>query len=303
MLMASACITSRRPACRRRSFAGMDKFLLANGSGSAGTAAFRGERVIAEDLRTHPSWVGYRELTEEAGLRSCWAEPIRSHLGELLGFLVIYRRLPGRLSAQAIETIENFANLAELVISRHRSEAQIRSLAYFDVLTQLPNRRTLDDRLGQAMALSKRSGRFGALMFVDLDNFKPLNDRHGHAVGDQLLIEVARRVVACVREMDTVARFGGDEFVIIVGELDESRDASTAQALSVAEKVRSHIAEPFRLNGKDGESIEHRCTASIGVVLFLNHEATLDDILKHADEAMYRAKDGGRDCVCFTGIG
>lgn len=279
----------------------LDRIAIGDGVGCCGMAAGRGERVLAVDLQTHPLWAGCRELVARAGLRSCWAEPIRNHQGEMLGTLAIYQRQPGRPSVEAMETIENFANLAELVIARHRSEAQIRSLAYYDVLTQLPNRRTLDDRLGQAMALSKRSGRYGALMFVDLDNFKPLNDRHGHAVGDQLLIQVAQRVLACVREMDTVARFGGDEFVIVVGELDERRDASAAQALVVAEKIRDSIADIFHLSAKDEAPIGHCCTASIGVVLFLNHEATLDEILKRADEAMYRAKDLGRDRVCLIG--
>ena len=121
-----------------------------------------------------------------------------------------------------------------MVIEHHLAQEKIRNLAYFDVLTQLPNRRMLVDRLRQAMANGRRSGCHGALMFLDLDNFKPLNDAHGHEVGDLLRIEVADRLKACVREMDTVARFGGDEFIIMIRELDSDKVRSTAQARVIA---------------------------------------------------------------------
>jgi diguanylate cyclase (GGDEF)-like protein len=183
------------------------------------------------------------------------------------------------------------------------SENQIRSLAYYDTLTQLANRRLLADRLDQAMAASKRSGCYGAVMFLDLDNFKPLNDTHGHDAGDLLLIEVAHRLVHCVREMDTVARFGGDEFVVILGELDTDKERSTRQAVIVAEKIRAHLAEPYLLarkqNGGADTTVEYCCTSSIGVVLFIDHEATQEDILKWADTAMYQAKESSRNLVHF----
>ena len=117
-------------------------------------------------------------------------------------------------------------------------EDQIRQLAFLDPLTRLPNRRMLDDRLSQAIAASKRSGRYAAVMALDLDNFKRINDAHGHAVGDLLLIEVARRITSCVREVDTVARIGGDEFVAMLCELDTDKTQSAWQAKRIAEKVR-----------------------------------------------------------------
>lgn len=184
-----------------------------------------------------------------------------------------------------------------------RAQEQVRQLAFYDALTGLPNRRLLGDRLNQTMAASKRSGLFAALMFLDLDNFKPLNDAHGHSVGDLLLIEVARRLCACVREMDTVARFGGDEFVVMLGELEADRAQSIAQTAAVAEKIRASIATPYQLTvsheGQPDTLVEHHCSASIGVVVFNNHEASLSDILKRADAAMYRAKDAGRNTVRF----
>jgi diguanylate cyclase (GGDEF)-like protein/PAS domain S-box-containing protein len=189
------------------------------------------------------------------------------------------------------------------ITERMRMEHQTRELAFHDALTQLPNRRLLCDRLAQAMAANKRSGFYGAVMFLDLDNFKPLNDAHGHEAGDLLLIEAADRLKSCVREMDTVARFGGDEFVVMLSELVAERECSAALAQGVAEKIRVALSEPYRLSiqrgGAPGATVTHRCTASIGVTLFTNHEATSDDVLKWADAAMYCAKGSGRNSVRF----
>jgi diguanylate cyclase (GGDEF)-like protein/PAS domain S-box-containing protein len=199
--------------------------------------------------------------------------------------------------------IAHFVALMQDITTRKVTEEHLKNLAFYDPLTQLPNRRLLIDRLGQTMAASKRSGHYGALMFLDLDNFKPLNDEHGHDVGDLLLMEAARRLVSCVREEDTIARFGGDEFVVLLKELDADKVISTAQASGVAEKIRTALAEPYRLellqaeNGK--AAIEHRCTASIGVTLFVNHEFDREDILKWADVAMYQAKAAGRNMIRF----
>ncbi len=187
--------------------------------------------------------------------------------------------------------------------TRTRMEDQVRELAFHDVLTKLPNRRLLDDRLGQAMAGNRRSGCYGALIFLDLDNFKLLNDRYGHAVGDLLLIEVAARLKSCVREVDTVARFGGDEFVVMARELNVDESASTAQAGIIAEKIRAALAKPYvlqiRHEGEAETTVEHHCTASIGVVLFSKHDASQEDILKWADTAMYQAKEAGRNLIQF----
>lgn len=187
------------------------------------------------------------------------------------------------------------------ISERMQMEAQVRQMAFHDSLTSLPNRRLLYDRLSQALAASRRSGLFGGLLFIDLDNFKPLNDTFGHEVGDLLLIEVARRLNACVREMDTVARYGGDEFVVIIGELEADRDESTARASLVAEKIRNALAETYRLvvtqDRSGDEMLEYHCTASIGLTVFSGDEASREDILKWADAAMYQAKVKGNNSV------
>jgi len=193
--------------------------------------------------------------------------------------------------------------VAHDITERKRLEAEIRQLAFQDPLTKLPNRRLLHDRLTQTMAASKRSGCYAALMFLDLDNFKQLNDTGGHELGDALLIEVAARLSACVRETDTVARFGGDEFLVMISELAADRCESDQQAGVVAEKIRSALAEPYTLIVKrtDGADIriEHQCTASIGIALFINHELSESEILKCADSAMYDAKSSGRNSYRF----
>ena len=189
------------------------------------------------------------------------------------------------------------------ITERKAAEENIKTLAFYDALTQLPNRRLLHDRLTQTMASSKRDESYAALMFLDLDNFKPLNDAHGHAVGDLLLIEAATRLRNCVRGVDTVARFGGDEFVVILSDLNADKAASTLQAEVVAEKIRDTLSKPYLLpiknEGIPDTTVEHHCTVSLGVVLFINHDASEDDILKWADMAMFQAKDAGRNSVRF----
>ena len=189
------------------------------------------------------------------------------------------------------------------ITERKQMENQVRQLAFYDTLTQLANRRLLFDRLTQTMAASQRSGCYAALMYLDLDNFKPLNDAHGHRAGDLLLMEVASRLAACVRQMDTVARFGGDEFVVLLGELHVDQAESISQAGRVAEKVRASLSAPYLLTvmqpGDANATVEHHCSASIGVVVFLNHEGSRDDILKWADTAMYQAKEAGRNAIRF----
>lgn len=189
------------------------------------------------------------------------------------------------------------------ISERKKAEEQIHNLAFYDHLTKLPNRRLLLDRFGLVIAACKRSKRYAALMFIDLDNFKPLNDEHGHDVGDLLLIEVAQRMTACVREVDTVARFGGDEFVVMLNELSTDQEVSMQRASDIAEKIRQTLAEPYHLRlvreGADPLMVEHRCTASIGVVVFDRHFSSREDLLRLADDAMYQAKQGGRNQVRY----
>jgi diguanylate cyclase (GGDEF)-like protein len=167
-------------------------------------------------------------------------------------------------------------------------------LAFYDPLTRLANRRLLMDRLQQALASSTRSGQEGALLFIDLDNFKTLNDTLGHDVGDLLLQQVAQRLLTCVREGDTVARLGGDEFVVLLEDLSDQPQQAAIHAKASGEKILAVLNQPYQLAQHDYHS-----TPSIGITLFADHQETLDELMKHADIAMYQSKKSGRNTLRF----
>ena len=180
------------------------------------------------------------------------------------------------------------------ITARKAAEDEIRHLAFYDPLTLLPNRRLLLDRLQQALAVSARSKRLGALLFLDLDNFKTLNDTLGHDKGDLLLQQIAQRLATCVREGDTVARLGGDEFVVMLENLSLSPADAATQTEIVGEKILAALSQPYALAGH-----EYHSTSSIGVTLFSDQRETVEDLLKRADLAMYQAKTAGRNTLRF----
>jgi diguanylate cyclase (GGDEF)-like protein/PAS domain S-box-containing protein len=180
------------------------------------------------------------------------------------------------------------------ITERKERESRIRELAFYDPLTRLPNRRLLMDRLGQALAQSTRTGREGALLFVDLDNFKTVNDTLGHDKGDILLQDVARRLATSFREADTVARIGGDEFVVVLSDLSDNAKEAATHVEIVGAKILSVLGEPYEIAGK-----EFRSTPSIGVTLFGDQRDNQDELMKQADIAMYQAKAAGRNTLRF----
>ena len=185
-------------------------------------------------------------------------------------------------------------DLRREVAERKMADDEIRNLAYHDALTRLPNRRLLFDRLQHAIAASSRSGRYCALLFIDLDNFKTLNDTLGHDAGDLLLQEVSRRLATCLREGDTAARLGGDEFVVLLENLSENAQEAATQAETTGEKIHGALNQTYQLANH-----EYNGTPSIGVTLFTDHQDTVDELLKRADLAMYHAKSAGRNALRF----
>jgi len=188
------------------------------------------------------------------------------------------------------------------ITERKRSAERIEHLAFYDPLTDLPNRRLLLDRLEQAISSSTRHVRHGALMLLDMDDFKTLNDTLGHDVGDQFLVEVARRLQASVRDGDTVARHGGDEFVVILEDLSEDALAAV-QAESVAMKILRAVSQPYLLDLTVRHGLNHtrsyHGTSSIGIALFQGNAVSVDELLRRADTAMYQAKAAGRNALRF----
>ncbi len=392
----------------------IDGIEIGIGAGSCGTAAFTGQRVIVEDVRTHPYWAPYKELAGRAGLGSCWSEPICSASGRVFGTFAIYHRQVHRPSDAEIRLIEQTANLAEVALGRsyadqalkdsekllsdilenvpayiytkdmqsrylfanrllrerfdapmeeiigyddhkffdadtadnmrrddlrvlqkgetihseetslniltgvaevfltvklplRREDGSIHALcgistditerkdieehmqhmAQYDALTHLPNRALFEDRLHQAIAGAQRNRAHLALMFIDLDKFKPVNDTYGHGVGDLLLKEVATRIQDCLRDSDTAARIGGDEFVILLPAIESAADAG-----KVGEKIRHSLNQPFAMAG-------HTLVigSSIGVAVYPEHGSNDKLLVKSADIAMYHAKKNGRNNV------
>lgn len=184
--------------------------------------------------------------------------------------------------------------VARVITERKASEDKIEHLAFYDALTQLPNRRLLMERLQKTMLHCQETGTVGALVFIDMDNFKVLNDTSGHATGDLLLVQVGLRLVGCSGLNDTVARLGGDEFVVLLENLGGDPVAAAAQSKRVGEKILAALSEPYDLTGH-----QHHSTCSIGITLFSNHQKSMGDLLKQADLAMYQAKAAGRNALCF----
>jgi len=198
------------------------------------------------------------------------------------------------LQKNELGEVQTVIEIVTDITAKNHYEAEIHLLAFYDPLTSLPNRRLLLDRLEQAFIAGTRTSQYGAVLFLDLDNFKTLNDTRGHDVGDLLLVEMARRLQAAVREGDTVSRQGGDEFVVLLKNLSKTERIAITQAGHVAEKIRVDLGQSFHLAGH-----EQQITASIGLSLFCGHDTTVEELFKRADTAMYQAKNTGRNAVRF----
>ncbi len=389
--------------------------LIGLGQGSCGTAAFKGERVIVEDISTHPYWAPFRSVAARAGLGASWSQPILSANHEVLGTFAIYHRYAHTPTQADITLIEESAQLASIAINKNAAEynqriaatafetskgmlitdasniilrvnkafteitgysaeevigntprmlssdqhdksfyeamwsslnktgtwegeiwnkrkngeiypeyliintvkddkgvianyvasiedisaskaasEKIHNLAFYDTLTQLPNRRLLMDRLSHALATSTRSSNIGALLLLDIDHFKTLNETLGYDIGDLLLKQAANRLTACVPEGDTVARIGGDEFVVLLEDLSDRLDEAVNQTETIANKILASLSSLYQLSGH-----AYHSTVSIGITVFRDHEVSEEELLKQADIAMYQAKNSDRNTIRF----
>lgn len=258
---------------------------IGNGVGLWGTTAFTGERLFVEDIMTHPYSAEWKTLAAKANLRSCWSEPIRNTAGAVIGTIAIYQREPAIPDEYDIRIIEQFAHLTSIAIERQKSRDLIWRQANFDELTGLPNRNIMGEHLKRALSMAHRDHRKVALMFLDLDNFKDINDTLGHSVGDDLLVECAKRIQQSVREKDTVARMGGDEFVIIVTDIHDFKGLE-----HTAQKILKILTKPYHLQNEVVHS-----SASIGITLYPDDAQDVSSLLKNADQAMYGAKSIGKN--------
>jgi diguanylate cyclase (GGDEF)-like protein/PAS domain S-box-containing protein len=259
-------------------------------AGSCGTAAYRRERVVVTDIAQDPLWADCRQHVAPHGYRSCWSTPILSNHGEVLGVFAMYStsvRAPAPIETRLIDVATHVAGIA---IERKLAEDRIQFMANHDALTGLPNRALIKDRFAQAAMRAERNGTWATMAFVDLDNFKCINDGFGHGAGDEVLKVVAKRMVACVKSTDTVVRQGGDEFVILLADHPKSVDTLAA----TLQRIRAAVAQPVHV-----DSHTFRVTCSFGVVNYPDDGSDIDTLLAIADAAMYRAKEAGRDNFQF----
>jgi diguanylate cyclase (GGDEF)-like protein/PAS domain S-box-containing protein len=256
--------------------------------GSCGTAMWRGEPVIVSDIETDPLWADYKALVLPYGFRACWSSPIASYQGKVLGSFALYSRNRGEPSAECMKLVGMATHIAGIAIERKEAEDSIQYMAHHDALTGLPNRSMLDERVASAIESADDRGGTMTLAFIDLDNFKLVNDSLGHHAGDELLKIVAARMLRCVRASDSIVRLGGDEFVVLIN--GAMRRGETVDDRLRA--VREAIAEPVEIEGRS-----FQVTCSMGVAAYPEHGRNVTELLARADVAMYRAKEIGRDAM------
>lgn len=247
--------------------------------GSCGTAAYRAEPVMVQDIQTDPLWQDYRALFAPTGLRGCWSSPIVDHQGRVVGTFAFYFREPRLPDELHHRLIDACLHLCALAIERDAARQRIHQLAFYDGLTGLPNRALFKASAERTLALLARAQQAGALLFLNLDRFKQINDTQGHAAGDLVLCTVAQRLSVGLRPHDLMGRLSGDEFVMLLSGVD------SVQAVQIAQSQLEAVAKPVQVHGQ-----QYRPSASIGIALFPDDGADVDALLRHAGQAMSQAK-------------
>lgn len=248
-------------------------------------SAYRGELVVASALVADPLWKDSLDIAYEHQLRSYAVCPILGKHRKILGALAIFSPKPVAISEKSRQLCEICANLAGIAIESRASEEKIRHLAHYDGLTSLPNRFLFKEYLDLALRTARRHGNKFAVLFLDLDKFKEINDTLGHDAGDIVLCEIASRLRSCLRHTDKIARMGGDEFYVLIEELDDARYAA-----DVANKLLDAASRPIVIGGK-----ECKLSVSIGIAIYPDDGGDGPTLLKNADKAMYKAKDLGKN--------
>ena len=255
--------------------------------GSCGSAAYYGKPVLAEDLDTDPRWQPYKARPLEVGLKACWSTPIKAKDGRVIGTFAFYFREPRAPSRWHQRIVDACVHLGALAIERKEARAQIARLAYHDMLTGLPNRAQLRELINQAIDDCPADKQL-ALIFLDLDHFKDVNDTLGHSAGDALLIEFTKRLRARIQPSDLLGRLSGDEFVIVLPNCDPAR------ASLVASNITEALASPLWIDNR-----QVPISASMGISIYPDNATDIDTLMQQADAAMYKAKQAGRSTHRF----
>jgi len=267
----------------------LDGIAIGPDVGSCGSSAFLGKPVLAQDLANDPRWQPYKFMPLEVGLRACWSTPIKAKDGRVIGTFAFYFRECRPPSRWHQRIVDACVHLGALAIERKEARAQIAHLAYYDTLTGLPNRARLRDLMSEAIA-NCPAGQHIALAFLDVDNFKDVNDTLGHSAGDELLVQFAQRLRAQIQPGDMLGRLGGDEFVIVL----PNRDAVAASL--VASRIIESLAVPLQIEAK-----QVPMSTSLGISLYPDNATDIDTLIQQADAAMYHAKRAGRSTYRFFG--
>ncbi len=269
----------------------VDGIEVGDGIGSCGAAAFEQKRVVVADIKNHPNWRDFQDLAASAGLASCWSEPVFSSNGRLLGTFAIYHRNSMKPTKEDLRLIGQAANLASIAIEHHQTLAKLEKRAHIDYLTGLANRGRFMELAEAEQTRAVRYGNHFAMLLLDIDHFKSINDRHGHKAGDAVLKALGAILRETLREVDIIGRVGGEEFAALLPETD------AAQAPEVAERLRQLIADKELPTGINKPL---RITVSIGVVVPEHPDKNIDNILRQADTALYAAKNNGRNRICVA---
>lgn len=257
--------------------------------GSCGTAAFLLQPVVVADIDNDPLWTDYRQLASEHGLKACWSTPVFGAGGKLLGTFALYAKTVRSPHPREMQLIEMATNIAGIAIDRRRSDEHIQYMAHHDPLTGLSNRNLFWSQLSRSLHEARRENRMVTIAYIDLDNFKQINDSLGHAGGDEVLCAVANRILSHIRASDIAARLGGDEFAIVFSNPVHDEDGMVRRL----EEIRKTIALPVVLQNE----LQSLPTCSIGVAFFPRDGETPETLLARADASMYAAKNTGRNRV------
>ncbi|MEH6652311.1 MAG: bifunctional diguanylate cyclase/phosphodiesterase [Motiliproteus sp.] len=257
--------------------------------GSCGTSTYTGQRVVVESIETDPKWINLKDVALPHGMRCCWSEPIKNSSGTVLGAFGMYYDHPASPNDEESKDLTSAARLAGIVMEREYNVSRMQDLAYKDALTGLSSRGYFYSTLEELLKVSERNNHPFSLLYLDLDDFKTVNDSLGHDVGDQLLKEIAARIKEACRETDFIARLGGDEFCILAQDINDNY-----HSVRVAERCLHLISQPIELEGR-----KHIPSCSIGIAHYPTDGNDHQNLVKAADTALYEAKGRGKNCYTF----
>jgi len=256
--------------------------------GSCGTSTFTGERVLVEDIATDPKWEKLKDIALKHGLHSCWSEPIVNSMGDVVGAFGMYASRPSLPDQEELKDLSSAARLAGIVVERDQAQKRIQKLAFTDEVTGLASRANFYQKLEESIKISHRYDRRFALLYIDLDNFKSINDSLGHDTGDTVLAAIAKRLESTIREIDYIARIGGDEFCILVEEVGDDC------AAKVAQRCLESTSAPIEVSSRKFTPM-----CSIGIAHYPEDGKDPSTLLKTADTSLYAAKENGKNQFAF----